>query len=242
MAEIETQTTCNRGCGYCPNSIYHRPYSRLELPLLEKIFAELAELNFSGRLSFHFYNEPLLDERLPGIVSKAKSVLPATRIVIYSNGDFLDLGLFRELINRGCDLLLVTAQENAAHDRGWMKQLSQREQQRLFYQTYKNPRILYTNRGGLLPRVADPQKPLRTSCTAPSTTLVISAAGNVISCYEDYLEKTVMGNVADDTIANIWGSDKFSRFRSRLVHGDRTAAQLCRLCNNIEHQTFEQSD
>ncbi len=242
MVEIETQTSCNRVCCYCPNSKYSRPYSRLDLPLLEKIFRELAELNFCGRVSFHFYNEPLLDERLPDIVGRVRSMLPAVRIVIYSNGDFLDLETFRLLVRCGCDLLLITVQENAVHDNEWIKQLSFQERQRLIYQTHKNPRILYTNRGGLIPWIAKPNKPLAVPCTAPATTLVIPASGNVILCYEDYLEKTAMGNLANDTIANIWTSKKFSQLRSRLIDGDRTATELCKSCNNKEHQGYEQTD
>lgn len=242
MVEIETQTICNRSCSYCPNSIYYRPFCRMEMPLIEKILNELSCMGFKGRLSFHFYNEPLLDNRLSSIIRLSRNFIPQSRIVIYTNGDFLNLDLFRELLQCGCDLLLVTEQENASHDFRWVKQLSLWERDHLFYQTYKNPEILYTNRGGLLPNVAEIREPLCVPCTAPSTTCVISAKGNVVLCYEDYLETIVMGNVRENSIESIWNSDTFRQIRTKLASGDRTVTEICKKCNNTENQAYEQVD
>lgn len=242
MVEIETQTNCNRSCSYCPNNIYSRQFRQMEMPLIKKILNELSCMGFKGRLSFHFYNEPLLDNRLPSIIRLSRTLIPRSRIVIYTNGDFLNLDLFRELLQCGCDLLLVTEQENASHDFRWVEQLSLWERDHLFYQTYKNPEILYTNRGGLLPHVAEIKEPLCVPCTAPSTTCVISAEGNVVLCYEDYLERIVMGNVCEDTIENIWNSSPFRQIRTKLAIGDRTVTELCKACNNVEHRTYEQVD
>jgi radical SAM protein with 4Fe4S-binding SPASM domain len=214
----------------------------MEMPVIRNILNELSCIGFVGRISFHFYNEPLLDERIPSIIKLTRKLIPRSRIVLYTNGDLLTLDLFRELIQYGCDLLLVTEQENAFHDFRWIEQLSLWERNYLFYQTYRNPEILYTNRGGLLPYIADVREPLHVPCTAPSTTCVITAKGSVVLCYEDYLERIVIGNIHNSTIEDIWNSNSFHQLRTKLAFGDRTVTELCRKCNNTENQGYEQVD
>jgi 2-deoxy-scyllo-inosamine dehydrogenase (SAM-dependent)/8-amino-3,8-dideoxy-alpha-D-manno-octulosonate transaminase len=62
--------------------------------LFEKIINELAIIDFDGRISYHFYGEPLLDKRLPRFVSETRRRVPKSTTEIYSNGDFLTLELF----------------------------------------------------------------------------------------------------------------------------------------------------
>lgn len=69
MVCIETITTCNRKCSYCPNSLYDRGLvmnqSRMESALFRKIIDDLAQSGWRGEIVPHLYGEPLLDERLP---------------------------------------------------------------------------------------------------------------------------------------------------------------------------------
>ena len=62
--EIETISTCNRKCVYCPNHSYERPAGLMEEAVFYKLIDELADIGFSGTLSPHFYGEPMLDKRL----------------------------------------------------------------------------------------------------------------------------------------------------------------------------------
>ena len=39
--------------------------------LFEKMIDDLVAVDFSRSVSFHFYNEPLMDERLPELVAHA---------------------------------------------------------------------------------------------------------------------------------------------------------------------------
>jgi sulfatase maturation enzyme AslB (radical SAM superfamily) len=57
--EMEINSTCNRSCWYCPDSFARRPVGYMSDGLFRKIIAELAEMDFDGNVSYHFYGEPL---------------------------------------------------------------------------------------------------------------------------------------------------------------------------------------
>src|SRR5438270_5079367 len=91
VVEIEVGVRCNRTCIYCPNSTIGSTSSSsfMEIDLFRRIIAQLSEIAFSGRLSFHFYNEPLMRKDLEALVTIARSALPLAHLVLYTNGDLL---------------------------------------------------------------------------------------------------------------------------------------------------------
>jgi len=242
MVEIETRTRCNRACSYCPNSTHQRPDVELPEPLYRSILAQLRELRFEGRMSFHFYNEPLLDQRLEGFIRIAREQLERLRIVLYSNGDYLTRQRFEALVDAGVDVLWVTNHGRSERHCSWRHDLPERLQQHLRYQTNRNPEIFWTNRGGLLPHVVTIRQPLSVRCTALATTLVVTAEGAVVLCYEDYEGRVSLGSLHSQSIAEVWNSPRAMAIRRRLIVGDRTCTLPCRGCNNIEMQTLEVID
>ncbi|MDP8209261.1 MAG: hypothetical protein P9M05_00510, partial [Candidatus Stygibacter australis] len=66
---IETISMCNRSCEFCFNHprFEKRTQGEMSSGLWKKVMNELAEVNFCGRIGPHFYNEPLLDKRLPDL-------------------------------------------------------------------------------------------------------------------------------------------------------------------------------
>jgi cyclic pyranopterin phosphate synthase len=72
---IEISTFCNRTCYYCPNSIEETPVDFMTEKTFNKIIAQLKEINYSGVILYHFYNEPLLDKRLPSFIRHVKKNL-----------------------------------------------------------------------------------------------------------------------------------------------------------------------
>ena len=242
MVEIETYTACNRRCVYCPNSDHERPPHFMPDMLFDRIIDELATLGFCGRMSYHFYNEPLLDPRLATFVRSSRQRLPSIRIVLYSNGDLMTRARFEELVDAGIDVAWVTNHGSSIRHCDWRDQLSEPLRAKLRYQTNKNPDIFWTNRGGLLPLIANVTEPLSEVCTAPATTLVVNAFGHVVLCYEDYEGREVLGDLNTQSITDVWMAPKTVRIREALMRGDRTCSVPCRSCNNIEMQTFDVID
>jgi radical SAM protein with 4Fe4S-binding SPASM domain len=242
MVEIETYTPCNRKCSYCPNIDHERETVMMPDELYDSIIMQLRELGFCGRMSFHFYNEPLLDPRLPFLVARAKQALPETRVVLYTNGDFLSRAGFEQLVDAGVDVAWVTNHGTNPRHCGWRHDLSPAYAAHLRYQTHENPEISWTNRGGLLPHIANPSRPLSIRCTAPATTLVITAHGTVVLCYEDYEQSVVIGDLRQQTIVDVWDAPGTRELRRRLLTADRSCTRICSRCNNTEMQTLEQMD
>src|ERR1044071_277954 len=110
--ELEVNSMCNRKCSYCPNVTDKRPPGYMKDDLFRKIIDELGEMDFTGRISYHFYGEPLLDKRLPGFVKYTRDKAPHSSSEIYSNGDFLTLDVFRKYVDAGLDNFLITQHDN----------------------------------------------------------------------------------------------------------------------------------
>ena len=186
--------------------------------LFEKIILELAEIEFSGRLSFHFFNEPLLRRDLESLVVWARPRLPFAYFVLYTNGDLLSQSRYEALLEAGMDHFLVTRHDFDAYP------------ERAF-QFVQNPsNFTVSGRGGV---IASSKKALEIGCFAPSEMLNVSVDGDVVLCHEDAEKRHVMGNLTVQGLPEIWFGERFEAFRRPLEHGDRLGAgTICARCDN----------
>lgn len=229
MVEIEVNSRCNRRCGYCPNSKLSPPKvpEYMSDKTLERLIDELSRVSFNGRLSWHFYNEPLLHPNLTDIVKTVTVRLPAARQVLYTNGDFLSDAQYESLIEAGIARIIVTS-----HGRQTRPPRPN--------QTVLSPDdLVITNRGGTIGSLV---QPLDTPCFAPSTMLIVTVTGDVLLCYEDARRSQVMGNILHGGLEDIWFSPAFWNMRRQLAFGDRRVTAICRICNNGAHTTDEVFD
>lgn len=234
---IEINTSCNRRCKYCPNVVYERGLIKNEKLMAEEVFKkiidELAELKFKGRISPQFFGEPLLDKRLVGFMEYARKRLPKAKLVLISNGDYLTVELFTELLSVGVNRFLITQ-----HDETMPMNMS-----RLFAFINENPahenkiKLLHFNedtplfnRGGTV----KPKVQIHTPrCSYPENPLVIDFAGDVVLCCNDYLKSVVFGNVKFQKLTDIWFSSKYSGMRKRL-RSMEFSLPICKSCVGIQ--------
>jgi GTP 3',8-cyclase len=227
VVEVEVNSRCNRRCGYCP--VYHEPHppvpKYMEKRLFLKLIDELATLGFNGRLSYHFYSEPLLRKDLEELVAAARCRLTEACQILYTNGDYLDDTRHASLLEAGVDWFVVTR-----HD-GDGDAFPARERQ-----TVLVPGDLHlTNRGGTLFNL---RHTLQVPCHAPEEILVVAANGDVLLCYEDASRQNPMGNIETHSLLSIWTGPDFRHLRSSLQQGNRRAAcGICRSCNNTAHRS-----
>lgn len=230
--EIEINHACNRRCSYCPNSIATRKNTGVIDPLLyTKLMQELKTLSFEGRVSYHFYNEPLLHPDFEGIVRQTREALPKAAIVLYTNGVLLSKERLEKLLALGVDEFLVTRHEedqDYAFEQTYRSLLPHIRK----HVTYKDYRELnLTNRGGML----NFGKGLSLApCYIPSMIATVTVSGNVLPCFEDYEETLVMGNLGEQSLMEIWNSEKFSQFRKNLRLGQRHLYGPCKDCSRFE--------
>ena len=234
--EFEINHNCNRACGYCPNLKYERMEKGEMAPeLFEKIMIQLREIGFKGRVSYHFYNEPLLCNNLDKFIRMTGEYLPDSVSYLYSNGTLLTKKRFVQLTQAGLDKFHITKHENVGENYVFEKVyngLPQELKKLVFYEDFKD--VEYSNRGGLLPDIKN-EWPENLPCFIPLRLVTVTLKGNVLPCYEDFFQVLSMGNVNDEHILDIWNSDKYREFRENLRQkGNRNKYDICRNCNNFK--------
>lgn len=214
--EIETITTCNRKCPNCPNAYSKREDALMDNDLYKKIIDELVEIKFCGRISPHFYGEPLLDKRLPSLISYARRKLPFAHIRIFTNGDFLTKEMFDRLIENGVDDFCVTQYSKSMPKtmKQLFSQLDTKDKKKVLYRVIGE--IKLSSRGGLVP-LKNFEK--LESCDFPSSTVIIDYKGRVIFCCDDYLSKYAFGNVSSEKLIDIWNKEEYRKIRRNLLKG-----------------------
>jgi 8-amino-3,8-dideoxy-alpha-D-manno-octulosonate transaminase len=227
--EIETNSRCNRGCHYCPVAVDPRPGHEMPEALFFSLIDQLAAMRFRGRLSPHFFGEPLLDPRLPRLLAEAHRRLPRARIVIYTNGDPLTPSKAQALLDAGVSLFVVTFEdgESEAFKKtraalpAWT--LRRRFLVRHFREDVKAP----YNRGG---SVLFGQRELHMkACHAPSSTLVIDAWGKLKLCPNDYYGVEDWGDLNKTPLQTLWDLPSFRATRKELLRGE-FKKDICRTC------------
>ncbi len=121
--ELEISSLCNRSCSYCPASKIHRKRELLPVTIVEKIMKELQRINYTGGIAFHQFNEPLLElDHLIECIKCVKEYLPNTRMVLYTNGDFLTRKVYLKLKKLGIVKFYISCHLNK--DETWSEELA----------------------------------------------------------------------------------------------------------------------
>ncbi len=233
--EIEINSHCNKSCSYCPNSKFDRIENGfISDELFQKIIDQLSDLSFKGRISFSFYNEPLLNKKLGSYVENTKKYLPETFIELYTNGSLLTKEKIVELISIGVDQFTITKHEDVQDSKldETINDLSQSLRAQIKYQNFYD--IKLTNRGGVLPHLGSNEKTVFLPCKIPEKIMTITMKGNVLPCFEDFFQKNEMGNVNEQHIQEIWNSARYVEFRNNLARGLRHKYNVCKDCSRLE--------
>ena len=232
--EVEINSRCNRKCYYCPVSIL--PISNVPRYMSDEVFerllSELRAISFTGRFSYHFYNEPLLRKDLERMVVWAHIELPNMHQVLFTNGDLLNDKRYASLLDAGIELFVVTAHSGLSYPK--------RPHQIVQYPDD----LQLTNRGGIMSNLPKaPPSTKKMPCFAPSEMLIVTVTGDVVLCYEDAERKYIMGNIMENSIEKIWFTSEFVEIRNRVAKGHRTqAAPICHVCSNLAHTIRGTSD
>jgi MoaA/NifB/PqqE/SkfB family radical SAM enzyme len=233
--EIETTTICNRKCVYCPNSKISRPQTSMDKATFKKIIDSLAEIGFSGRISPHFYGEPLMDERLPELIKYTRGKLPKAHIKLFSNGDLLTVEKYKELCDTGINVFRVSqhslmpsniiketlkyAEENKGAKIEYLNYYSE-------YFEYKNKNNILMNRGGLI----NIQARHKSTCFFVNQ-LTFDYAGNAVLCCNDYLSSVRFGNIKTSSVKDIWYDINYVKARRNIING-KWVFEICKKCSN----------
>ena len=215
--QIEISSYCNRRCWYCPNSKYDRGTKRnyLSEKIFFKLINDLAEISYSGLLTFSGYLEPMADDRLNKFVLYAKRKLPKSTIQIFTNGDYLNQESYSKLIDNGCDNILLTSNTNLDHPL--------MDADKVTFRKIKDIRL--SNRAGEL-NINGEKK----YCIYVFLMVIVDYLGQVKVCCNDYLGKVVLGNLETNSIMEIWNSEQYKRVKFNLLIRKTPNLKICEKC------------
>ena len=114
FSEIEFNITglCNRLCVFCPRvdpKVFPNVNEHLAIDLYRKILNDLKDIDYSGRVSFSGFGEPLLHPDHLELIRATREVLPGCWLDIVSNGDRVDAEKMMDLF----DSVAILALEDA---------------------------------------------------------------------------------------------------------------------------------
>jgi radical SAM protein with 4Fe4S-binding SPASM domain len=227
VVEIETTTVCNRACHYCPNYTVGRPHRYMEENTFVKIIDSLKRHGFTGRISPHFYGEPLMDSRIVSLIEYTHKSIPKAKIKLFTNGDLLTVEKYLVLKRAGVELFIISQHSPMPSD-AIKDTLSYIRMNHPELYTVENEDYYHTNdkfnRGGLVD--VKPEK--RKYCFVVNQ-LVFDYLGNAVLCCNDYNSSHIFGNINNKDVHEIWYDKQFVRARNMIQSGF-WHYDICRKC------------
>lgn len=226
--EVEISSPCNLKCDTCPNKEHRRPRMELPMDVIEGMVSELRELDYQGAFSPHFYNEPLIDKRLPDILALVRENVPGATINLFTNFTPMTVELYRLLLPL-VDEFIVTSDEPEVRRavETVLAQLTRKELGKLRTRSLQDTGL--SNRAGAMDAQGTEFKRLE-HCSLVNT-MVVDAWGAVHLCCNDYFGKAVFGNIKEASLADIWHSKEYVKARKL---GAKAKHPLCEDCYWME--------
>ena len=238
---IETINRCNGSCEFCPanKKEEQRPLKKMTDEMFYKIIYQLHDIGWKGKLYLNINNEPFLDKRILKFAQFAKSKIPDVFISVFSNGTLLTPQKIESMVDYIDELVLNDYSERyiLSKTHRLIYQYIRRHKKR-----FSNMNIIINRRYGkeiLATRAGNaPNKPKRnnkitTPCIYPFLDFLIFPDGMVGMCCNDCKEVSNFGNIAQNTLLEIWNNKKFYELRSAMMKG-RDSYLFCQECDVVD--------
>lgn len=255
LVDIELTNCCNMRCKMCPTGCgtTSRTSGYMDTRLIERILVELSQYKTPIRLIR--WGEPLLHPAIYDILRRAKELDIAVHL--NTNGLILAPAIAKTLISTGVDSIKISMQgydrQSYAKVRGMDFFVQLCEDIRglvLARGKSKVPRIVVGttvtreapkgNLGGLIGVVDDvylgvtldlaEKRTPPDVCPEIFDKLSIDWDGKVTICCGDYDTFMTVGDLATQTLKEIWLCDKAKAYRKKIVTHDFKELPLCQRC------------
>lgn len=232
--EINPIESCTRRCNFCPRSDpkkYPNTRNKITTTTCKNIALELKKINFTGRVGFVGFGEPLLHSELEACISIIKKYLPdLPYIEVNTNGDLLTAERIYSLYASGCTDIAVSM-----YDRDITEDIMQKKGDtpiniifRHHYDPDKNYNLNLVNRSNIT--YGNDILNINSPCYIPFYKLMIDWNGDILPCDNDWSRTIKFGNINVTELSKIINSDDFFNFRAALTTGKRTLLP-CSKCN-----------
>lgn len=232
---VETSNTCTRKCWFCKFGLERQDPSKEKMSweLIERIVHNLKDLDYRGRLSWFWINEPLADRRMNDIIAFSREQLPNAFLSLLTNGDLLSDSRYEDLRHAGLDALGVSVYDDATLE----KLLEMQGDRYLVPLDMRRPDGKLQNRAGSIENESgrfDGQLEVYRDrgCAHPSKMMAINPQGQVALCCSDMYTDVLMGDVNEERLEAIWENEKFTHYRQTLESEGRASLPLCQNCTD----------
>lgn len=239
IVSIETINRCNGNCSFCGcnKEVDERKFKIMEKNIFEKIIQDLKYNQFDGVLMIVMNNEPFMDKEIIKKLEYSRNQLPKAKMKLISNGSLILKEQF-EYINKNklLDELIINNYNTTMKLNNNIQKL---------YDEFKNQDLnflvkidirysgeILSNRANTSPN-SKGEKIIKDFCTLPYTDFNINPYGIATLCCCDAKEKTNFGNIKNQTISEIFNSQKYKEVR-RLMKNGRNKYDFCKFCDFID--------
>ena len=226
--EINITDICNRECSFCPQSLDDYSYkSSIKLDIIEKIAFDLSAIDYNGRVSFVGFGEPLLYKNLHKAVDIINRIVKNVKwIEINTNADYLTRDKAEVLALSGCTNLTVSMYDYDISSK-ITSLLAGIEIELTFKHCYAILPVV--NRNDIISQ--ETVLNINRQCFLPFYKMLIDSTGDVLICNNDWGRNGVIGSIKEQSIQEIWFSEKISNYRNELKNGNRNKCDPCKYCN-----------
>ena len=229
--ELSLIDVCNRACSFCPksdDSIAPNTNQRMTMTLIDKLVNDLKKINFEGAFCLCGYGEPMLHKEFFEIVDRL-GVIGGVEII--TNGDLINKKSLLKLYESKATKVIISlydGPEQIVKFKKMIKELNIPEDFVILRDRWYSDKIDYgvklTNRVGTVsvgnqPDVKDYSK---TKCFYTAYQMLIDWNGDIFLCPQDWQRRQTMGNVMQSEIFDIWSGPILSKYRRKLLAGERS--------------------
>ncbi len=203
--------------------------------LVHKVLYELAEIEYKGLISFHFYNEIFTDKRIFSFFEKCQQLGLAN--YIFTNGDYLT----KDIVER---LSKYNIKEFALSIYDWETEREFEERCKFLKEDLKLEEYSWEfyiikggenfgNRAGYVQHKQEELPlPIAAACSKIEKKVDIRYDGSVVMCCLDYYGIHTIGNIRDQNIVDIWYGEIRKKQIMDLRKGLRKCYKLCSKCSD----------
>lgn len=243
---IETINRCNSTCSFCPANKNDdmRPYAKMSDEMFQKIIDDLKLWNYKGYISLYVNNEPFIDNRIIQLHRYVREQLPECRIKFFTNGLLMTKEKFLEIIPY-IDYMVINnyaetthLHKNIAEIYRYVKEHESEYQDKEIKINVRYIHDILTNRAGEAPNKKATERIVAEPCLFPYTDMVIFSNGNAGICCNDATEKSMLGNVMEESMQSIWENENrkgpsYASIRKKMING-RNGWSFCKNCDTLD--------
>ncbi len=232
---IEINSYCNRSCTFCTRTMDNREKVQMSDDLVYKVLYELAVVNFSGLIAFHFFNEVFTDKRIFKFLEKCKEL--GLNNYLVTNGDFLNTEVVERLKNLNIREFALsiydwnTEEEFQAKCHYFQNELKLKDHNWEFYIIKGGEN--FGNRAGYVNHKEETLTlPISAGCSKIEKKIDVRYDGSVVMCCLDYYALHKIGNINKENIIDIWFGNVRKKQILELRKGLRKNYKLCSNCSD----------